>query len=39
MSGSGCRKPLLAGCWASCKLESVIRDIVNAKGAILRRDE
>jgi hypothetical protein len=37
MSGAGCRKPLLAGCWAACKLEGVIGDVGNAKGAVLRR--
>jgi hypothetical protein len=37
VSGASGRKPLLAGCWAAGKLKSVIRDIVDAKGAILRR--
>jgi hypothetical protein len=37
MGGAGCRKPLLAGCWAACKIEGVIGDVSNAKGAILRR--
>jgi hypothetical protein len=33
MGGAGCRKPLLAGCWAACKLEGVIGDVNNAKRA------